>query len=272
MKSKILFVSILGLTIPFISACNNNINHVDAVDNISVNLVLGQNGLYNGQKGQNDDELFLENYVLYEGISGEALPGKDVITSTSKDVEFTSWIIYDGEGTPKVIDELSNNIDGEILYAFYSYNGDYSDIGGGGSEIPPDPPVEEMTRIYFQDASWWNKDEASTYIYLWGDNGIKEEWPGEKMNYIEFVQTGVDEDNNPIGYNYWYFDVDLSKYDYCIFSRRSSDGINDWGAQTIDIDLTLRNNNNMYTISDTDPAWNSNNEKVEGSWTTYSIN
>ena len=268
MKSKILFVSILGLTIPFISACNNNINHVDAAHNISVNLVLGQNGLYNGQKGQNNDELFLENYVLYEGISGEALPGKDVITSTSKDVEFTSWIIYDGEGTPKVIDELSNDIDGEILYAFYSYTGNYSDIGG--SDVPPDPPVGDLTRIYFQDASWWNQFGASTYIYLWGDSGYKLEWPGEKMNAIEFVQTGVDSEGNPIGYNYWYIDIDLEKYDSCIFSRRSGDGSEDWGAQTIDIDLALREENNLYTILDSEQAWTSDGNKVEGTWSIYS--
>lgn len=106
-------------------------------------LVLGKNGLYNGEKGENIAELFLENTVVYSGAPGDALPSADAITSTSSDVVFETWIRYDGEGKPTPYSKVPNDSNA-ILYAFYSYDGDLNagdgsaTTGGGGGEIGQD--------------------------------------------------------------------------------------------------------------------------------------
>ena len=103
-------------------------------------LVLGKNGLYNGEKGENIAELFLENTVVYSGAPGDALPSADAITSTSSDVVFETWIRYDGEGKPTPYSKVPNDSNA-ILYAFYSYDGDLNagdgsaTTEGGGGEI-----------------------------------------------------------------------------------------------------------------------------------------
>ena len=51
-------------------------------DLVSTYLVLTENGLYNGEVGQDYSELFLENTIKYEAEAGSELPGKDVVTNT----------------------------------------------------------------------------------------------------------------------------------------------------------------------------------------------
>lgn len=261
MKNKKLFL----ILIPFISlglvSCNNSVSTYEETPNITVNneqasdgeisvyLALTVNGLYNGNKGQDSDELFLENYVVFSGTAGTSLPDSDVITSTQEDVVFTSWIKYDGDGVPNVVTELSSDIDGDILYAFFSYEGDYDFENTSSSED------FEIVRIYFEDASWWSTDGAYTSIYLWTSSGAQySTWPGTLMSKV----SGEDD--------IWYFDVDVSTYSYMIFVRTSSLGA-DWGAKTVDITISDRGENNLYSIANTSASWG--DPGITGVWSTY---
>lgn len=90
------------------------------------------------------------------------------------------------------------------------------------------------TTIYFIDSSWWHKDAATSYIYVWDSTAPKDNYkvayPGEMMTHLKW-----DEETKT---NTWSYVIDLDTYDYCVISRRSNTGKDDWGAQTIDIHLT----------------------------------
>ena len=56
---------------------------VPPATNVTVYLVFGENGLYNGNKvTTNNDQLFLEHVVEFTALSGSDLPGKDKVTSS----------------------------------------------------------------------------------------------------------------------------------------------------------------------------------------------
>lgn len=259
-KMKNIFKKIL-LLFPLVIASGCNVQTAYAATStrdVDVYLALTKNGLYNGQTGNPFAKLFLENAIKLTGAPGDPLPGKDEITSCVKDVEFSSWIAYDNEGKPKSYDSFPDE-DDKILYAFFEYKGD------GGQVDPPDPG--EVVTIYFQDASWWNKDAAGTALYGWKGDNSPYEWPGVRMTHVEYVQTGGTS-TAPIGYNYWKIDIDTTLYDSIIFTRVSSeDPMTDWGAKTVDISLSDRGSNNMYSIVDSEALWG--DPGVQGTWTTY---
>lgn len=115
--------------------------------------------------------------------------------------------------------------------------------------------------IYFADASWWNKDAASTNVRLGAiddDTGN-----GRTMEHIRFCPTTY----TNVGYNYWKIDIeDIREISYLSFLRMSGDGETYWGAFSTTIlpeDLTTTN---LFTIKDSEENYSTS---VVGTWSTY---
>ena len=115
--------------------------------------------------------------------------------------------------------------------------------------------------IYFADASWWNKDAASTNVRFGGiddDTGN-----GRKMEHIRFCPTTY----TNVGYNYWKIDIeDIREISYLSFLRMSGDEETYWGAFSTTIlpeDLTTTN---LFTIKDSEENYSTS---VVGTWSTY---
>ncbi len=217
-------------------------------------LVLTANGLYENKKGENIDSLSLENTIEYKATPNEALPGKDKVTSSIKDVEFTSWICYEGNGKPTIYDKVPSK-SGMVLYAFFTYT-------GNGGSVDPDPdPTPDMKTIYFEDTEWWNTSAAGTAIYLWNSKTeVNNSWPGERMTHIEYNEAEKS--------NLWSFELDTNKYDSFIFVRVNPEGeIADWGAKTVDLSVSSMGDNNLYSIKGSETVWG--NPGVNGTWSTH---
>lgn len=127
-----------------------------------------------------------------------------------------------------------------------------------GGEI--DPGVDYVT-IYFRDASWWNKDAASTNYLAWSGS-TQPSGIGTMMSYINYDETNH--------YNYWYCQVPETATKI-VFFRTGNNGAADWGARTVVVDLTARGDNNMYDISASTAGWYSQGKTISGVWTTYSV-
>ena len=82
---------------------------------VTIYLVLGEIGKYNGQKGQDYPDLFLENAVKYDTKVGDALPTSKEVTSTSG-AAFKGWVKYDGNGALTKY-EKAPGYQNTILYA-----------------------------------------------------------------------------------------------------------------------------------------------------------
>ena len=68
---------------------------------VVIYLNLGQVGLYDGKKGQEFPELFLENAIKLETKVGQALPGADKVTCSTSGIKFKGWMYYEeGAGAP----------------------------------------------------------------------------------------------------------------------------------------------------------------------------
>ena len=121
------------------------------------------------------------------------------------------------------------------------------------------------TTIYFIDSSWWNKDAAASYIYVWDSTTTKDNYkvayPGEMMTHLKWDEKAKT--------NTWSYVIDLDTYDYCVISRRSGDGKNDWGAKTIDIHLT--DEFNTIILSD-EAKWFGDRNKADVSFDTLIVN
>lgn len=127
----------------------------------TVYLVLGAVGRYNGEKGQEFPDLFLENTIKLDGKVGDDLPSSE-ITATSG-ATFTNWVAYEGTGAPKVYTTLPG-IKDKILYAQFD--------GGSGTNIDPENSV-----VISIDAN-----VATAYCYAWNDSQEQNAaWPGEAM-------------------------------------------------------------------------------------------
>lgn len=185
MKKIILALSLCTL----LGACNvhHDINTFPLEKEISVvtYLVLGKNGLYQGQKGEDIASDFLENTVRYVAESRAALPDKTLVSSEIKDVEFVSWVKYDGDGTPKIYQEVPS-LNYEILYATYRYKGEINLGAGtsnGSSTIDPDDPGTES--IYYvtgegafmgENASWSEESNLQLTPLASDDPNIVEQY------------------------------------------------------------------------------------------------
>ena len=67
---------------------------------VIIYLDLSKIGLYEGKKGQDYPEVFLENAIKLETKVGQALPGADKVTCSTSGIKFKGWMHYDGDGAP----------------------------------------------------------------------------------------------------------------------------------------------------------------------------
>lgn len=148
----------------------NNSNHsstpvseLPSGTDVTIYLNLGEIGLYNGQKGQDYPEMFLENAIKLETTVGAALPGKDVITSTSG-AEFQNWMAYEGDGAPTKY-ETAPGFNNKILLANFS-GGSGSGGGGGGSS----QQTGEYTYTCTNLPDWITNDGCVIFAWVWSPN------------------------------------------------------------------------------------------------------
>lgn len=118
--------------------------------------------------------------------------------------------------------------------------------------------AETIMRVYCKQAqSWWKADGAAVGAYAWKSTNTSQKnanYPGVRMSPVN-GQTDL-----------WYADIDIDKYDRIIFTRVPGSGtVSDWGAKTGD--LTIKNTQNQYTITQSSGAWNG--ATSAGSWSTY---
>ena len=187
-------------------------------DEILLNLTV--NGLYNGEKGSDSEEYLLENYVIINASVGDSLPGKDVITSTVEDVEFTSWQFATSDGELKFTTVVEENQKYYQAYFTYLGEGEEDQDYGDGEQLSSEV-VGEDRKIYVKLENDWTNPN----IYLWNSyRGYS--WPGETMD--------VEDENQKI----YYHNVSPI-YENVIFNSN--------GAQTAD--LKLYDNVNIYIIS-----------------------
>lgn len=154
---------------------------------ITTYLVLSSEGRYNDELGEDVPSLHLENTITYTAQAGSTLPGKETITSTSKDVEFETWLMYEGNGSPTRVSEVPAQ-DGLILYAFFNYTGDFPlvDGGGGGGDTPPTPTGDNYYIV--GEGSFVNGTEWEP------DGGVLMEVNSEPLipNCVEYMALGVE--------------------------------------------------------------------------------
>lgn len=126
---------------------------------------------------------------------------------------------------------------------------------------------QHIYRIYFQDATWWKSDGASTAIHMWNSTtGATTDFPGVKMNKLEYNSAG--------DYNIWYYDFDSSIYDSFLFIRVDGNYANDgndaadWNARTSDI--SFDKDINYYIIGS--KCWFNGSYPASYTATTYPQN
>jgi len=119
MKNKLLKTIVSLASLLFISLGNSPIIANAESSNISTYLVLSSIGLYQGQKGTDFADLYLENTIKYEAQVGSLLPTQsDISTIASSQGVFASWVRYEKTGAPVNYTNVPNE-NGAILYAYY---------------------------------------------------------------------------------------------------------------------------------------------------------
>jgi surface protein len=117
--------------------------------------------------------------------------------------------------------------------------------------------TSNMKTIYCKmEYGWWTQDGAAIGIYAWGDNNQKNaDYPGKRMTLAD-GETNI-----------WKFDLDIAKYENCIFTRVNGSGdIADWGAKTQDLTIPT-NDDDMFTITSSTAVWG--DPGCEGTWSKY---
>lgn len=107
-------------------------------EEVTTYLVLGEYGLFRGEKGTNVPDKYLENTVAYKAKIGSPLPTKTDITTTVSGSSFVCWQAYENAGAPKEYTVVPAH-EGTILYAKFSggSGGGGSGGGGGGGDSLP---------------------------------------------------------------------------------------------------------------------------------------
>ncbi len=121
---------------------------------VTTYLVLGQYGLYKGNKGQSVEAIFLENAVEYKAAVGSALPGAEDITSTISGSIFQYWQAYDGTGAPIGYTNVPS-VDKKILYAVFT--------GGEGGATDEEP--SEGYGIKFGSGKYYQAAHTGDPVY-----------------------------------------------------------------------------------------------------------
>lgn len=140
---------------------------------VTVYLDLGEIGLYEGQKGQDYPEVFVSNGIKITGNPGDALPGKDKITSTSG-ATFVSWMVYENTGAPVAYSVIPNY--DTVLLANWSGGsgtnpgGNTNPGGGGGGQTPTGAHGPDGSSL----VSWYLVGEGSLWTTEWSvDAGVQ---------------------------------------------------------------------------------------------------
>lgn len=187
---KKLLITLLTLGSFALGACSNPVPlAMDGVQNaegdVTTYLVLSDEGRYNGEQGEKVPSLFLENTITYVASPGSTLPDKTTITSTQENVEFETWLSYDGSGSPIRHSEVPET-DGMILYAFFNYTGDFPLVDGGGGDTPPTPTGDNYYIV--GEGSFVNGTEWEP------DGGVLMEVNSEPLipNCVEYMALGVE--------------------------------------------------------------------------------
>lgn len=117
MKCLLLLISVSLLSFGGISLNTVSKETVALGDVVTAYLVLSPIGKYQGEKGQDYPDLFLENTIKLDAPVGSELPdSNDVTTIASSQGTFASWVRYDGLGAPSKYTTVPNE-NGAILYA-----------------------------------------------------------------------------------------------------------------------------------------------------------
>ena len=114
-------------------------------------------------------------------------------------------------------------------------------------------PQDAEKTFYFKDASWWRADGAKTSVFAWNyaQTAINGDYPGLMMTS---VSTGV-----------WSIEIDTTRFERLVFVRVSPKN-EDWGAETVNIDLSSFGSRNGYSIASTSAKWKSDGQYVTGSF------
>lgn len=117
MKCFLLLISVSFLSFAGITLNKASKETIALGDVVTTYLVLSPIGEYQGEKGQDYPDLFLENTIKYDAPVGSELPNSnDVTTIASSQGAFASWVRYDGLGAPSKYNAVPNE-NGAILYA-----------------------------------------------------------------------------------------------------------------------------------------------------------
>ena len=111
---------------------------------VKVYLVFGENGLYKGNPvTTNNATLFLEHVMELTAKVGDALPGKEDVTSSVSGSAFVAWTAYNNDGKLTEYTKVPS-VDNKILYASFTggNGGSHSGGSGGGGETPQPQPSE----------------------------------------------------------------------------------------------------------------------------------
>lgn len=216
MKLHVILPITLCMLLGGVNTNTTTFKTVDASSPTTTYLVLTEHGLYNGEKGDVNETLFLENVIEFNAAHGEALPNGDVITSEIDGIIFSSWVRYEGNGLPTIHTTVPKD-SGAILYADWICNPDGGgSSGGGGSD------TSTTMDVYFKAPSNWN---TNINIYLWGSSGELAKWPGTPMEHVSD--------------NLYKFNYDTASYPNVIF--------NDGTKQTSDLTSPTSEEYSCYT-------------------------
>ena len=121
-------------------------------------LNLGKYGKYNGTAGSEQAEVFLEFGVKLTGKSGDALPGKDLVTPTQTGAVFEKWVLYGSQDIYSVIPNINNAV---LVAVFTSNNGESSDTpGGGGGGGTPALPTTGFGFLFSDNTKYYLGNDA----------------------------------------------------------------------------------------------------------------
>lgn len=136
---------------------------------VNLFLVLGPNGRYDNQIGEDGDSKYLENTKLIQLKYGEALPDGEIITSTVAESKFLHWI--NRETTE--ITTVAPVAEEAVLVAVFE--------GGGDSPIDPGNLPSEGFGFLFSD----NKTYALATKFGEPDAQGREQYKVSDMNFVE---------------------------------------------------------------------------------------
>ena len=136
---------------------------------VNLFLVLGPNGLYGDQKGEDGDSKYLENTKLIQLKYGEALPDENIIKSEVPESKFLYWV--DRETTE--ITTVAPVAEEAVLVAVFE--------GGGDSPIDPGNLPSEGFGFLFSD----NKTYALATKFGEPDAQGREQYKVSDMNFVE---------------------------------------------------------------------------------------